>query len=137
MDTNQSLQTFGIKPNACHLDEIRSILAEQASCAREGRERTEDLAVLAAVQLFASGDLADVESLWAAKQSSMDLGCMLDIQLLCGAGLSETLAFLERAPFPEAEEALEYIRSCMDFGEFEGFQPSIHLDTYRQYFGVA
>jgi hypothetical protein len=48
---------------------------------------------LCCVQLFNAGDLDDVLRVWAAKRASFDVGCSIDVQLLCGgcAGLPAAL----------------------------------------------
>lgn len=66
----------------------------------------------------------------------MDLGCCLDVQLLCGAGLAATKAFLAAQADPAAAEALEYIEECEQAGDFTDFSPDAYLQTHRAYFGV-
>jgi hypothetical protein len=48
---------------------------------------------LCCVQLFNAGFLADVILICQAKESSWDAHCSIEIQLLCGAGLQETIAY--------------------------------------------
>jgi hypothetical protein len=88
------------------------------------------------VQLFARGLLEDVLLIWDAKSAGFDLGCLIDVQLLCGAGLQETKRFLASQPGPEAIAALDRIDECESAGDFEAFAPAEHLAHYREYFGV-
>jgi hypothetical protein len=139
MDVDQSIREFGLVPPDGALPRIRSLLAGEAELERAGRggARTEDLALLCCVQLFSRGLFEDVLRIWDAKQSGFDLSCYLGVQLLCGAGLAETKAFLGRQTSSEAAEALAYISHCEGTRDFDDFTPTSHLDQWRQYFGVA
>jgi len=139
MDVDQSIRDFGLVPSDDALPRIRAFLAGEAELERTGRgsARTEDLALLCCVQLFSRGLLEDVLRIWDAKQSGFDLSCYLGVQLLCGAGLAETKAFLGGQTRSGAAEALAHIVSCETSGDFDGFTPESHLDQWRQYFGVA
>lgn len=95
------------------------------------------MALLCCVQLFSRGLLEDVLRIWDAKRSGMDLGAYLGVQLLCGAGLSETKQFLVGQPSTQAAEALAYISECEGAADFEGFSPDELLEYYRRYFGTA
>jgi hypothetical protein len=101
-----------------------------------GASREEDLALLCCVQLFARGLLEDVLRIWDAKSAGFDLGGLVDVQLLCGAGLQETMLFLASQPGPTAVAALDRICECESTGDFETFSPAEHLAHYRKYFGV-
>ncbi len=95
------------------------------------------LASLFAVQLFAGGEIGDSLTIWSAKSSSMDLGAILDVQLMCGAGLEATRQFLSDSSESSARLALDRIDACIGAGDFDRFSPEEHLQYYRQYFGVA
>jgi hypothetical protein len=137
MTAAEGLVGYGLAPDDDSLPAVRLLLAGEAASEREGRPREEDLALLCGVQLFARGLLGDVLRVWDAKRAGMDLGSYLGVQLLCGAGLSETKQFLAGHPSPQAAEALAYITECEGAGDFEGFTPNEHLEYYRRYFGTA
>ena len=124
-------------PANASLPDIRQVLANEADNERNGDPREDDLALLCCVRLFSRGQLEDVLRIWAAKRSGFDLGCSLDVQFLCGAGLEETKRFLEIQTFREANQALKYIQKCEAAGDFVNFTPEVYLDIYRRYFGVA
>jgi hypothetical protein len=137
MDADQSLREFGLVPSDEALPRIRSLLESEAEAERAGTGRIEDLALLCCVQLFSRGLFEDVLRIWDAKQSGFDLSCYLGVQLLCGAGLAETKAFLAGQTSPAAAEALAYIIQCEGTRDFDGFTPQSYLEQWRQYFGVA
>lgn len=134
MNVEESLQRYGMLPAERDLPAIRALLAREAEIERSGGEREEDLALLCCVQLFSRGLLEDVLRIWDAKQAGMDLGIMLDVQFLCGAGLDATKRFLASQHSDSAREALEYIVRCEATGDFEKFSPQTHLQQYRHYF---
>jgi hypothetical protein len=138
MDVKESLERFGLVPADEALPEIRTLLAQEADAERKGMgiSREEDLALLCCVQLFARGQSEDVLRIWDAKSAGMDLGCLIDVQLLCGAGIEETKLFLESHGDPAAMAALSRIRECENVGDFQTFSPADHLTHYREYFGV-
>lgn len=136
MTIDESLQQFGLIPTDAALPQIRALLAREAEVERHGWEREEDLALLCCVQLFSRGILEDVLRIWDAKSARMDLGCYLDVQFLCGAGLGATKQFLASQPGENAAKALDCIRECEGAGDFESFSVEAHLDHYRRYFGV-
>jgi|LakMenE18May11ns_1017448.scaffolds.fasta_scaffold9860018_3 hypothetical protein len=73
----------------------------------------------AACVLACHGKVEDCLLVWEAKQCDFDAFCALDIQLMMFAGVEETLTFLSAARPEAAEEALEYIESCKEAGDFE------------------
>ncbi|MEH1168076.1 hypothetical protein V6V47_22095 [Micromonospora sp. CPCC 205539] len=73
------------------------------------------------MQLFNAGQLTDVLTIWQAKESSWDAHCSIDVQLLCGAGLNATKAYLEADGSEDAAEALRYLRECEVTGDFANF----------------
>lgn len=135
MNVEESIRSFGLVPSDESLPQIRALLALEAEAERAGREREEDVALLCCVQLFSRGLLEDVLRIWDAKRSGMDLGCYLDVQFLCGAGLAETKRFLAAEPGAAASAALEYLEECESAGDFDEFSPASHLERYRAYFG--
>src|SRR4051812_29434454 len=98
MTVDQSLERYGMVPREEMLSDSRAILAGEVATEHAGRDRTDDLALLCAVQLFNRGAQEDILRIWEAKRASMDLGCALDVQLLCGAGLEATKLYLAGLP---------------------------------------
>lgn len=135
MTTDESLVTFGLVPADEHLPEIRRLLAHEAAIERSRNgEREEDLALLCCVQLFSRGFLEDVLCIWDAKCAGFDLGSYLDIELLCGAGLVQTKAYLRGAGRAEAVRALAAIEDAERSGRFADFSPGTYLSQQRAYF---
>lgn len=137
MTAEESLKRFGLVPADEALPEIRDLLAREAESERRGAPREQDLALLCCVQLFSRGFLEDVLRVWDAKRSGMDLGCYLDVQFLCGAGLAETKLFLKAQSGRAPSDALKYLEGCEQTGDFRDFSPEGHLAQYKQYFRVA
>lgn len=136
MTAQESLRRFGLVPDDASLPEVRELLAREAEAERKGTLRAEDLAYLCSIQLFSRGRLEDVLRIWDAKVSGMDLGASIDIQLLCGAGLAETKAFLAGRGTREAAGALGYIEECEAAGDFEDFSVASRMAQYRDYFAI-
>ncbi|MCK0471168.1 hypothetical protein MW695_07210 [Alkalihalobacillus sp. APA_J-10(15)] len=57
--------------------------------------------------------------LWAAKNIDFDTYCAFDIQLIIGAGLENTIAYLSEKNDDYSQKALEYILSCKESGDFD------------------
>jgi hypothetical protein len=133
----ESLRRYGLVPSDEVLPIIRDLLAREVELERSGGDREEDLAFLCCVQLFSRGLLDDALRIWTAKSASMDLGCSIDVQLLCGAGLPATKHFLASHREAAAAAALRYLDGCEAAGDFRGFSPQNHLEYYRRYFGIC
>ena len=114
---------------------VLALLRDQVCRERSGQGcgDTEFMKLLV-LQLFGLGLAGDALPIWAAKNASMDSGCSIDVQLLCGAGLEETRSFLKRSSDPAAASALEYIDSCIECGDFKGFSPEGWFAQLREYF---
>jgi hypothetical protein len=76
---------------------------------------------LCCVQLFNHGSLADVPLIRQAKESSWDAHFSINVQLLCGAGVTATKAFLANHPENGARQALDYLIRREAAGDFDGF----------------
>ena len=72
--------------------------------------------------LWRVGDLGDVMLLWRAKHTNFDTGCGLDIQFLMGAGVDETISYLQRQTDVDSRDALEYILKCKAAGDFDNLE---------------
>ena len=68
--------------------------------------------------LFQFGRVEDSLLLWRAKATNNDTTCGLDVQLLVGGGLDETLQHLHSHSHPDAAEAAGYIEECRVAGDF-------------------
>lgn len=66
--------------------------------------------------LYGVGDVTDVPAMWAAKTTDMDTGCGFDVQMLVGAGVEQTLAFLRAHGHTQAAD---YIAECQKTGDFD------------------
>lgn len=69
--------------------------------------------------LFLIGDPADTELMWKAKNINMDTGAGFDIRLLVGAGVRETIAFLEASNCLEIAEQLKAREHSGEFKELK------------------
>jgi hypothetical protein len=135
MNTEESLEQFGLVPSDEALPRIRALLAREADAERHGRPRVDDLALLCCVQLFSRGIEEDVLRVWDARQSGFDLACYIDVQLLCGAGLEETKRFLSTQTSVNALQALAYLDKCEKARDFAEFSIQGYLDEKPRYFG--
>jgi len=138
MTVPDCLRRFGLHVQSAALPEIRLLLEDETrlETERQGRGDT-GLMKLFAVQLFGVGELDDVLRIWAAKTASMDSDGSIDVQLLCGAGLNVTKAFLGKSPVPAAAVALKRILACEDSGDFIDFSPEALRKDYEDYYAKA
>jgi len=65
--------------------------------------------------LYLVGDPADAPLMWNAKRIDFDIGCCFDLQFLVGAGVDETLKYLEDLG---ENETADYIKTCRSSGDF-------------------
>lgn len=120
MNADECLRRYGLRPTGADLDAVRTLLAREIE--REyDEEGDRDLMRLCCVQLFHAGELRDVLLIWRAKGSSFDAHCTVDVQLLCGAGLAETKAYLGTEGSADAADALEWLAGCEETGDFGRF----------------
>jgi len=98
---------------------------------RQGDGDTE-LMKLCCVHLFNAGNLDDVLAIWAAKESSWDAHCAIDVQLLCGAGLEATKAYLAAQNSDSAAAALAYLLRCEEAGDCDGYSVEAQANWYSQ-----
>ena len=135
MDEGESLHGYGLHPAGASLDEIRALLAVQIQMeqAVQGNGDTE-LMRLCSVQLFNAAVPEDVLLIWKAKSASMDSDCSIDIQLLCGSGLSRTKAYLSSQCLPEADAALRRLLHTEVAGDFDAFSVEGHSAQYAAYY---
>jgi hypothetical protein len=134
MDEHDLLARFGLTPVAADLPEIRRLI--QTAIADSNRDSNEPLKLLC-IQLFSAGIPSDALLIYRAKMSSFDASCYIDIQLVCGAGLEATKAFLRASRAPEAKALLAVLQDSRYTTDFEGFAPQQQLDSYRHYYGLS
>jgi hypothetical protein len=134
MDEHELLARFGIVPAATNLPEIRRLI--QSLIADDERDDNEPLKTLC-IQLFSAGIPSDALLIYKAKRSCFDAWFYIDVQLVCGAGLEPTKAFLRGSSEPEAKELLALLQDPSYAGDFAGFTPEGHLDFYRRYYKLS
>jgi hypothetical protein len=135
VDEDESLRRYGLHPVGGDLDEVRDVLAARVARERQCQgDGDTDLMKLCCVQLFNAGFPADVLLIWQAKESSWDAHCSIDVQLLCGAGWEETVAYLTADASPAATAALAYLRQCEASGDFADFSTENESRWYSRYY---
>ena len=135
MDEDEGLRRFGLHPAGDDLGQVRDLLATRSARERQRQgDGDTELMKLCCVQLFNAGSLADALLIWAARESSFDAHCSIDVQLLCGAGLQATIAYLAAERSPVASAALDYLRRCEEAGDFAGFSIENQSRWYSTYY---
>lgn len=135
MTYEEALAAFGLPAEPRFRDDLRRLLVEEIERAGRDEDGEEMLRALC-VQLFSLGFVEDAPLLWRAKRANFDMWCGLDIQLLCGAGLAQTRALLAGVGDEAAADALQYLDTCVEAGDFDGWTPARTIDQYRDYFGL-
>ncbi|NUV62469.1 hypothetical protein [Streptomyces sp. CAI-85] len=135
MNEDESMRRYGLRPVGADLDDVRELLKDHTERERrsQGAGDTE-LMKLCCVQLFNAGVIDDVLLIWSAKAASMDAACSIDVQLLCGGGLTETKAYLSALRTPEAEAARQRLLECEEAGDFEDFCVEDRSAQYADYY---
>jgi len=128
----QVLHTYGLFPEPEQADAIRQLLVEE--CANTEREDHEYMRLLC-TQLFSIGKIEDTRLIWQAKRLSMDAFVMIDVQLLCGAGLEATQWYLLEIDDDEATAELAYLEKCESAGDFEDFSKEEWMKQATLYYG--
>ena len=121
-----------MRPSGKDLDDIRALLRDQTAASLDDQDT--QLMTLCCVQLFNAGQLADVLTIWQAKRSSVDASIAIDVQLLCGAGLDETKAYLRAQNSDIASAALRYLLECEAARDFEDFSVEARSRRYSSYY---
>ncbi|KAB1116797.1 hypothetical protein [Micromonospora aurantiaca (nom. illeg.)] len=119
MNDDESIRRYGLRPTGAAVPHIREMLRAQADL--DQHDQDTELMKLCCLQLFNAGRLSDVLVIWQAKESSWDAHCSIDVQLLCGAGLDATKAYLDADGSDDATEALRYLLDCEAAGDFDNF----------------
>lgn len=135
MTEDESLARYGLRPASAELDQIREMLEVQTALERQSQgDGDTQLMKLCCVQLFNVGIVEDVLLIWQAKESSWDAHCTIDVQLLCGAGLAETKAYLAAESSAGTSEALDYLLECEAAGDFIDFSVENQSRWYSGYY---
>ena len=135
MNQDVHLRRYGLRPPERDLDEIRQILQTQTALERQRQgDGDTELMKLCCVELFNTGVLDDVPRIWQAKESSWDAHCSIDVQLLCGAGLEQTKAYLAADGSEPAAATLHYLLTCEAAGDFAGFSVEEQSGWYSRYY---
>lgn len=135
MDVDEWLRTYGLNVENSRLDDIRAALAAQTAkeALEQGSGDTEFMR-LCCCQLFRAGLVRDVLPIWEAKSASMDAGCSIDVQFLCGAGIDNTKQFLAEQQSALASKALNRILACEKSGDFQGFSVEQYSRQIEKYY---
>ncbi|HST11185.1 MAG TPA: hypothetical protein VLL05_12485 [Terriglobales bacterium] len=81
-----------------------------------------DMSYWCGLLLYLIGDPADTPLMWEAKNIDFDLGCAFDIQFMVGAGVDQTIRYLESHGTNDAVEYLESCRRARDFEDLRGWE---------------
>ena|SRR5437016_10635322 len=87
---------------------------------------------LSAFVLYKIANVEDVPLLWEAKRANFDTFCGLDIQLLVGAGVDNTLAYLRDVGDEDSLAAAKYIEDCRKTGDFKYIYK--YAEEWNRYF---
>jgi hypothetical protein len=136
MTDDELLERYGLHPTGPALEHVRELLLGEATESYRIGDGDNELMKLCCVQLFHHGSLDDVLLIWHAKESNWDAHCYIDVQLLCGAGVDATKAFLAADPGSEARKALAYLIECEGAGTFERFTVARQSAFYHHYYRV-
>lgn len=85
--------------------------------------------------LFMMAEVEDIQLLWKAKTTSFDTWCGFDVQLLVGAGVPATLAYLRRVHEPWSQKAEELIEKCQqgkNFDDLDGYRTKWNAEFHRR-----
>jgi len=101
-------------------------LTEQEILAHENDDDSyvDDNLVLCARILFKLGHAEDSLLVWRAKNINFDTETAISVELIAGAGIEQTLAYLQAVNSPESQAAHEYF---MEYGELDDFE------SFRRY----
>jgi len=87
---------------------------------------------LSAFLLYKIANVEDVPLLWEAKRANFDTFCGLDIQLLVGAGVDNTLGYLRDVDDEDSLAAAKYIEDCRKTGDFNHIHK--YAEEWNRYF---
>ena len=138
MSEAETLSRYGLWISDDQRSEILRLLAEQAGRERQSQGEGDTLVMrLCAAQLFGLGRVEDAAAIWRAKSASSDAYASIDVHLLCGAGLGETLEWLDAVGDATSRKAAERIRECLAAGDFDGFSVETYRTSLAEYYASA
>jgi hypothetical protein len=133
MNDTEAIQKFGLPANPTSREEICA--AFEQALRNEGTEESDhELILCLAAQLFSIGNVEDCLLIWRAKSDNFDLGCSIDVQLLCGAGIEETKSYLAAHGSEDALKALKYLQRGIEAGDFKDWSVPKWIAYYRRYY---
>jgi hypothetical protein len=130
MTDAEALKQFGLPSHVAYRSTIRAALAEAMQRPWDEHDLIKCLTVL----LFSIRHVEDSLIIWQAKSLTMDLGCSIDVQLLCGAGVDATWSYLSASPDEQAAQALGHLGACLASGDFENWTVESWLSFYQDYY---
>jgi hypothetical protein len=115
-----------------HHQMLRQLFAAEIEYRRseENHEYFENI-YWCAFLLFMTGDPSDSEVMWRAKHIDMDIGCGFDAENMVGAGVDQTVAYLDKHGF---HDIACYILSCTDLRDRSHIE-SWALERHRYFYG--
>lgn len=132
MNEDELLQMYGMEPDKEQRESIRRLLQQEM----ENREAEDhEVLKLLCIMLFAIGNVEDTELIWQAKRKNQDAGSYIDVQLLCGAGVEETIVYLEKKGGEQAHDQVLYLKNCEPY-DYVDFSKAEWLSGYRGYYGI-
>lgn len=137
MTMEDHFHSYGLYVDEEAASHIRQILEEQILLETESQGAGDTtLMRLCCVQLFNLAQKEDITRIWRAKTSSMDSDCSIDVHLLCGRGLEETIVYLESEIGESAKSALKRILEYRNLGFFEAFSVKEYMQECDEYYRV-
>lgn len=132
MNEDELLRIYGLEPDKKHRESIRKLLQQEM----ENREAEDhEVLKLLCIMLFAIGNVEDTELIWQAKRKNQDTGSYIDVQLLCGAGVEETIVYLKKKGGEQAHDQVLYLKMREPY-DFVDFSKDEWLSGYRCYYGL-
>lgn len=125
----QLLKRYGFSPEGKDREDIRKLLIEEINN-EDNLEDHECLRVLCFL-LFLIGNKEDSKLIWKAKMLNMDAGCMVEGELLFGAGYNTTLEYVIKNS--DSEKMINYIKN---YDEDDIDRNDIILN-YKYYYNIG
>lgn len=120
------IRKYGLIPSVENRKEIKELLEYEINNYIEGS--SEYLRVLCGM-LFCIGNVEDNVLIWQAKMINFDVGCMIDIEFLFGAGIKETLDYIA------GKEELAKMRSFLQtYNLEEPINKEEIVERYQKYY---
>lgn len=131
MTEEQLLEAFRGRA-AFEIEDVRRVLVDVLA----GTTPVEsgDVIRLCCLLLCNNGDPKDSLLIWQVHQADQDLSGAVHVEMLCGAGIDDTKAYLRSCEENIALKALEYIGHFEAEGTFENFKPELYVEDWKSYF---